>query len=322
MFPTHILGPIVLFLLMTMVGLELRVDDFRRVFKAPRAVIGGTLGQWILLPVMTWLLVTAMDVGPAFGAGAILLAVSPGAGMSNIASAFARANVALSVTLTATASLFAVVSLPLFASAAMGLFVDDAAHIDVPVFHLMSQLFVSLFMPIGFGMWLRTLGPARADALAPRLQRATFAAIGVVIAIGVAISEPAEESLFVGAGRAAVAAGIWTCLAAGIGWALATALRLPSDDRFTFVIEFSARNIAVAAIVAMSGLDRIDLTIFTGLYGAVGYPMIVLAVIARRRLVGRRAAGSSTKHDVTARSAAPAAPPAAGPGARTDANGR
>jgi len=287
MFPMHIVGPFVLFLLMTMVGLELRVDDFRRVFRAPRAVVGGTVGQWVLLPLMTWAVVTLLGVSPSFGAGAILLAVSPGAGMSNIAAAFARANVALSVTLTATASVFAVVTLPLFSSVAMGLFLDDVAHIDVPVFDLMSQLFVSLFLPIGFGMWLRTRNPARADALAPRLQRLTFLAIGLFIAIGIAISEPAEASLFEGAGIATVAAGVWTLCAAGLGWGLGTLLRLPADDRFTFMIEFAARNIAVAAIVAMSGLDRVDLTIFSGLYGAVGYPMVITAVLLRRRFVAR-----------------------------------
>jgi BASS family bile acid:Na+ symporter len=288
MVPTHIIGPIVLFLLMTMVGLELRVDDFRRVFKAPRAVVGGSIGQWVLLPLMTWAVVEVMDISPAFGAGAILVAVSPGAGMSNIASAFARANVALSVTLTATASIFAVVTLPLMSSFAMKFFLDEVAPIQVPVFDLMSQLFVSLFVPIGFGMWLRTLNPERAVALAPRLQRLTFALIGIVVAIGIAIAEPAEASLFEGATRAAVAAGIWTALAGGIGWGVGTLLRLPSDDRFTFVIEFAARNIAVTAIVAMSGLGRIDLTIFSGLYGAVGYPMVITAVVLRRRFVRRR----------------------------------
>jgi len=284
----HIVGPIILFLLMTMVGLELRAADFARVLRAPRAVIGGTVGQWLLLPLMTFFLVEAMGISPSFGAGAILLAVSPGAGMSNIATAFARANIALSVTLTAMASVFAVVTLPLFSSLVMELYLDEAARVDVPVAGLMLQLFVSLFLPIGLGMWLRTWSPKRAEALAPRLQRMTFVVIGAAVAIGFATSDASGESLFEGAGRAAVAAAVWTVLAAAIGWGVARAMRLPPDDRFTFVIEFAARNIAVTAIVAMSGLDRLDLTLFSGLYGAIGYPIVIAAVLVRRRLVARR----------------------------------
>ncbi len=287
----HIVGPVILFMLMTMVGLELRPADFRRVFKAPRAVVGGTLGQWLTLPLMTFALVETMGLSPSFGAGAVLLAVSPGAGMSNIAAAFARANVALSVTLTAMASVFAVLTLPLLSSLVMGLFLDEVGRVEVPVADLMLQLFVSLFLPIGLGMWLRTRNPERAEAWAPRVQRIVFVAIGVAVAVGIAFSDDSDQSLFEGAGLAAVAAGVWTLLAAGIGWGVGTLMRLPPDDRFTFVIEFSARNIAVTAIVAMSGLDRIDLTLFSGLYGAVGYPMVIAGVLLRRRLIARREAG-------------------------------
>ena len=82
-----------------------------------------------------------------------------------------------------------------------------------------------------------------------------------------------------------VAAGVWTLAAMAIGWGTAFALRLPAEDRFTFLIEFSARNIAVATIVAMSGLGRFDLTFFSGVYIAIGYPLAGAAVWLRRRAV-------------------------------------
>ena len=70
---TQIAGPVVLFLLMVIIGLELTPDDFRRVLAAPRAVVGGTLAQIVLLPLLTWAVVTALGVNPVFGAGAVLL---------------------------------------------------------------------------------------------------------------------------------------------------------------------------------------------------------------------------------------------------------
>ena len=98
---TQILGNIVLFALMLVVGLELTVADFRRIAAAPRAVIVGTLGQIVLLPLMTWAVVVVFGVSPVFGAGAVLVAVSPGAGLSNVLAAVCGGNIALSVTLTA-----------------------------------------------------------------------------------------------------------------------------------------------------------------------------------------------------------------------------
>ena len=68
-----------------------------------------------------------------------------------------------------------------------------------------------------------------------------------------------------------------------IGWGVAAAIQLSHADRMTFVIEFSARNIAVATIVALSGLERLDLTVFSGAYGAVGYGIVGVAVAFMRR---------------------------------------
>ena len=63
--PTQLIGPLVLFLLMAVVGLELTRDDFRRVLRAPRAVLGATFAQIVLLPLWTWCVVRALDVSPA-----------------------------------------------------------------------------------------------------------------------------------------------------------------------------------------------------------------------------------------------------------------
>lgn len=275
-------GPLVLFLLMMIVGLELTPGDFRRVLQVPRAVVGGTLAQWLLLPLMTWAVVAALGVNPVFGAGAVLVAVSPGAGISNLFVALARANIALSVTLTATTSVFAVLTLPTIAALGMRAFLDDAVTVDVPVATLVGQLAFSLLLPISLGMWLRARNPELAQRLAPRLQRVTMVVIGLVIGLGIALA-PEDQVNFEGGGVALVAAGIWTLAAMAIGWSIAMLLRLPPPDRFTFLIEFSARNIAVATIVAMSGLGRMDLTFFSGVYFAIGYPLAGLAVLVHRR---------------------------------------
>ena len=167
----------------------------------------------------------------------------------------------------------------------MHVFLDDAQPVEVPVASLIGQLAVSLLLPLTLGMVLRARNPERADRLAPRLQRITLVVIGLVVGLGIAFA-PEEQVNFEGGGVAVVAAVVWTLAAMAIGWGTATALRLPSEDRFTFLIEFSARNIAVASIVAMSGLGRVDLTFFSGIYFSVGYPLAGAAVLWRRRRVG------------------------------------
>jgi len=291
---TQLVGVFSLFILMMIVGLELTPADFRRVLAEPATVVGGTLAQLVLLPLMTWALVALLDVPPVFGAGAILVAASPGAGMSNILTALARANTALSVTLTAVASLLSVVTLPALAALGIRLFLDDRVDVDVPIGPLMLQLSVALLLPIALGMWMRARRPDLAHRYAPRLQRWGIAGLVLLIVLAALFSE--DERTQVDLSQLEIgflAAALWTLAAMAIGWLVALALRLAPADRFTFLIEFSARNVAVASIVALTGLERLDLAFFGGVYVAIGYPLAGAAVVWRRRraVVAQRTAG-------------------------------
>lgn len=281
---TQLVGPLVLFFLMAVVGLELKRDDFRRVLGAPRAVLGATFAQIVLLPLWTWLVVTVLDVSPVFGAGAVLIALSPGAGISNILTALAGANTALSVTLTAVASVLAVVTLPTLAAFGLRFFLGAQAAIEVPVLLLFGQLFFALLLPIALGMWLRARSPAWAARYRGRLQRAAILGIVVLTAAGFASGGGSGAEVGLAELREGlVAAAVWTLGAMALGWGVALALGLPDADRFTCLIEFSTRNVAVAAIVALSGLQRLDLVLFTAGYLALGYPLAFAAVAWRRR---------------------------------------
>ena len=74
--------------------------------------------------------------------------------------------------------------------------------------------------------------------------------------------------------------------AMAIGWVAALLLDLDADDRFTFLIEFSARNIALAFIIATASLGRLDLALFTGAYSMTGFPLVMAAAALRGRLTG------------------------------------
>jgi BASS family bile acid:Na+ symporter len=211
--------------------------------------------------------------------------VSPGAGVSNILVAAARANVALSVTLTAFASVLCVLTLPTTAALGLRFFLGEAVDIEVPVLQLRGQLFATGLVPIGLGMLWRERRPEFVGRHRERLQRGAMVAIIVLIVLG-AIFADTGEFTYGDAGAGMLAALVWAALAMAIGWGLAASIGLPSEDRFTFLIEFSTRNVGVAAIVAMSGLGRLDLALFNGAYVAVAYPLATTIVVLRRRRPG------------------------------------
>lgn len=278
----QLLGPLILLPLMFVVGLQLTPDDFRRVVQAPRAVVGGTLGQLVLLPLMTWGIVTLFGVSPILAAGAVLLAATPGAGMSNVMAAISSANVALSVTLTAIASLLAVITMPLMATLGLSFFIGDAGGANVPLGTLFTQLVLFLAIPIGLGMVVRFRRPDAAARYVWRANRFAVIAILILTPFGAIVNRDmlpsgAEFLPALGAGLA------WTFAAMAIGWSIGALLRLDSDDRFTFLIEFSARNVAMTFIVAIGSLGRLDLALFAAAYSITGFPVVIVLSILRGR---------------------------------------
>ena len=109
---TDIILPIGLAFIMFSLGLGLTIADFVRVVKTPRDFIIGAASQIFLLPAVAFWLVTLWDVSPELGLGVMIIAAAPGGVTSNILTAFARGDVALSISLTAVISLLSVITIP------------------------------------------------------------------------------------------------------------------------------------------------------------------------------------------------------------------
>ncbi|MEE8312086.1 MAG: bile acid:sodium symporter [Candidatus Binatia bacterium] len=282
--PVQLAAPFLLFAMMFVVGLELTVRDFRRIAAAPRAVVVGTLGQLILLPAVTAAGLVVLDLSPRVTAGVVLILAAPGGGISNVFTLLAGANVALSVTLTAVASLLAVVTLPVITAVGFDVLAGGAGpdgDLVVPVLPMIGQLVVLVLVPIGLGMRVRARRAAWADAKGPLLRRLVLAGVVVVIAI----SATSDSTGLLGDTLDALWVGLaWTAMAMILGYTVAVVAGLEAVDRFTMAIEFSVKNVGLAAIVAISALGRPELAVFAGAYVLTGYPLAVLASLAFRRV--------------------------------------
>src|SRR3954447_14020544 len=104
--------PALVILTMVAVGLGLTVGDFRRVVSMPGLVAAATVGQLVFLPLVALVLVRSLGLSPSVEKGMLLIAACPAGSMANLYAHLAKANVALSVSLTAVSCLSAVVTMP------------------------------------------------------------------------------------------------------------------------------------------------------------------------------------------------------------------
>jgi BASS family bile acid:Na+ symporter len=94
------------------VALSITIDDFKRLFKNPKIVFIGILSQFFLLPAATFLAIILIEPHPSFALGMMMIAACPGGNVSNFFSKMAGGNAALSVSLTAFATLICIFMTP------------------------------------------------------------------------------------------------------------------------------------------------------------------------------------------------------------------
>jgi len=127
-------------------GTTLSVSDFARVFKMPGAVFVGCVCQFTLMPLIGFSLANLFGFPPEVAAGLILVGVSPSGLASNVMAYIAKANLALSVTLTAVSTLLAPIMTPLL----MSWLADEMIAIDVPA--MMWSISKIVLLPVLGGL--------------------------------------------------------------------------------------------------------------------------------------------------------------------------
>jgi BASS family bile acid:Na+ symporter len=279
--------PVLTFVLLAGVGLDLTVDDFRRVRRQPALMLAGLVGPLFLLPPIAVGLAWAFQPTPEVTAGLLLVAACPIGGISNTYSYMARASTALSVALTGLSCLLCGLTVP-----AVGRFLEmvttQSLKLTVPIPSLITQLLLMFTLPVALGMWARRRWADRARRYQPTLQNLAFIGVGLMLVL-IILNDPRA---FLGDLPSTVPlAAVFIVCSAVAGWMAAAMVTGDPRDRFTLAAEFGTRNLGVAIAVAVTMLGRVEFARFAYTYFLTELPlMLVAAALFRRRQSDRLAA--------------------------------
>jgi bile acid:Na+ symporter, BASS family len=143
------------------VALDIKLKHFKDVIMKPKSVIVGVISQFVLLPAVTFAFIMVLNPTPTVALGMILIASCPGGNISNFMSAMAKGNVALSVSLTAVATLAATFMTPLNFALWGKLFIKyyNAAGagnylvpIEIDLFQMIQTVVILLGIPVVVGL--------------------------------------------------------------------------------------------------------------------------------------------------------------------------
>jgi BASS family bile acid:Na+ symporter len=152
-------------------GTQMKLADFKGVAKMPWAVFIGVFGQFTIMPLVGFGLTKLFHFDPEIAAGIILIGSCSAGLASNVMAYIARANLALSITMTSVTTMLAPVMTPLWMKLLAG------ELVEVKPFNMMMEIIKMVIVPIGAALLHDYLTFAT-----PRGRRMVYAIAGMASA--------------------------------------------------------------------------------------------------------------------------------------------
>lgn len=250
------------------VALEVKPDDFRRVMQTPRAVLCGLIPQFILLPVGTWLATLALDLPPNIEVAMILVASCPGGSLSNVVTHFGRGNTALSVSISAAASLIALIATPFNFSWMVASNPNTASWLKVLAIDP-SDIWISLVLLLALPMSLGLIVATRFPGFTAKIQK-PLANFALFMLLAFIVAGLFKERQLLNFALLPLLLIVVLHNASGLffGWITSIAMRVSERDRRAVMIEGGMQNAGLAlGIIAVQFNSDLGMVTLASLWG-------------------------------------------------------
>lgn len=224
-------------------GMTLRVDDFKEIFKRPRDVLIGLAAQFTIMPLLAFVLATAFDLPADLAAGVILVGTCPGGTASNVMTYLAKGDLALSVSMSMASTLLAPIVTPFLTLVLAG------AWVDVSFVDMMISIFQVVIAPIFLGMIINSLFETFVRRVAKLLPLVSI--VAVVLILGGVVSVNASRILETGLTVILVVV-LHNLCGYALGFCAARACGMNVAKTKAVTIEVGMQNSGLAVSLAMS----------------------------------------------------------------------
>ncbi|RIW13728.1 bile acid:sodium symporter family protein [Algoriphagus lacus] len=222
-------------------GTSLSLRDFSEVIKSPKSVLIGVSAQFLIMPLLGFFLASISGMSPEIAAGIILAGCSPSGTASNVMTYLAKANLALSVTLTSITTLMAPVMTPLLMKLLAGQF------IEIDLLKMMWDIVKMIILPIASGLIFNKILKGKSAWLDKAMPVVSMLGIALIILV---ITAAGRDSLLSIGPILIVLVMIHNLSGYGIGYFAGKLLGLDERDARTVAIEVGMQNAGLASGLA------------------------------------------------------------------------
>ena len=267
-FLTAVFLPLALFIIMLGMGLELTLDDFKRIFIEPKPVLLGLAAQLAGLPLVGFLLVSIFPLSPELAVGVMVLAACPGGPTSNLMTYLSKGSVALSITLTAISSLITILTIPLVVNLSMQRFLGESMALRLPFLPTVLQIAIITIIPVAIGMALHHYVPQFAARVEKGVKWLSIFFLALII-FGLLLKKQASlVGFFLQVGWVTLVLNVLTM---ALGYGLATLAGLERSITVAITNEVGIQNgtLAIAVASAPTLLDNPTIAVPAAIYSLI-----------------------------------------------------
>lgn len=257
--------PLALAVIMLGLGLSLKVSDFTRIAKFPKAVLVGLTCQMLLMPVICFFIAKAFALPPELAVGLMLLSASPGGAVANLYSHLSKGDVALNVTLTAINSLLTLLTLPLIVNFSLEYFMQEGQYIPMQ-FKKVIEVFFIVLIPVAIGMTINKLFPRISQVLSKPVKIASALLLASVIILAVSKDKENLGGFFLQIAPAALAFNVLSMMA---GYFIPRLVNLSKREAIAIGMEIGIHNGTIAIYLALNVLANTMMAMPPAIYSLI-----------------------------------------------------
>ena len=247
-------------LIMFGMGSTMKMGDFAEVLRSPKAVVLGVFFQFTIMPFVGWGLTKVFQFPAEIAAGIILVGCMPCGLASNVMSYLAKANVALSLTLTSIATLLAPLLTPLLMKNLAG------QLIEIDLWAMVWEISKLIIIPIAVGVLYNRLLGSRFQWFEKALPSISMWSVGAIVVI---ITANGRDALVAVGPLLVVVCLLHNVFGFMLGYWGGRLSRLPERDCRTIAIEVGLQNAGLASGLAMA----------MGKVGTLGLPAAIFGPV-------------------------------------------
>jgi BASS family bile acid:Na+ symporter len=231
-----------LIIIMFCMGITLKVADFRRVLKRPKVIALAVVLQFLLMPLAAFSISKIFDLSDELLVGMVLVGAVSGGTASNVIAYLAKADVALSITMTVVSTLLSIIITPYLTLLYVG------QTVPVPAFDMLLSILKIVFVPVVAGLVLNHFFhrfiEKREDVFA------LFSVLAIVFIIGIIIglNESKISTIAISLMLAIICHNLIGMLG---GFYLTKLFGFEKKECKTVAIEVGMQNSGLAVVLAM-----------------------------------------------------------------------